>query len=78
MKPAPAPATSEPYVPQPGVIEQNEMFDYALKHAPNVLYSRYKQYGQVRTLSLYHHHLALTQMYAHSWACWAGAPSSAR
>ena len=50
MKPAPAPATSEPYVPQPGVIEQNEMFDYALKHAPNVLYSRYKQYGQVRTL----------------------------
>lgn len=24
------------------------MFDFALKAAPNVLYSRYKQYGQVR------------------------------
>lgn len=35
-------------MPQPGVIEQNEMFDYALKSAPNVLFSRYKQYGQVR------------------------------
>ena len=37
------------YVPQPGVIAQNEMFDFALKSAPNVLYSRFKQFGQVRT-----------------------------
>lgn len=36
------------YVPQPGVIEQNEAFDYALKSAPNVLYARFKQFGQVR------------------------------
>ena len=35
------------YVPQPGVIEQNEAFDYALKSAPNVLYARFKQFGQV-------------------------------
>ena len=26
---------------------QNEAFDFALKAAPNVLYGRYKQYGQV-------------------------------
>lgn len=37
----------DPYIPLPGVIEQNELFDFALKAAPNVLYSRYKQYGQV-------------------------------
>ena len=35
------------YVPQQGVIEQNETFDFALKSAPNVLYARFKQYGQV-------------------------------
>lgn len=39
------------YVPQPGVIEQNEAFDYALKSAPNVLYARFKQFGQVRRLT---------------------------
>jgi hypothetical protein len=37
----------EPFMPQAGVIKQNEMFDFALKSAPNVLYARYKQYGQV-------------------------------
>jgi hypothetical protein len=37
----------EAYVPLPSVIEQNEMFDFALKSAPNVLYQRFKQYGQV-------------------------------
>lgn len=30
------------------VIEQNAGFEYALSAAPNVLYQRYKQYGQVR------------------------------
>lgn len=44
-----APQTmSDSYVPLPGVIEQNEMFSYALSSAPNVLFSRFKQYGQVR------------------------------
>lgn len=50
-----APLTQEPaetYVPLPSTIEQNELFEFALQSAPNVLYSRYKQYGQVkRTLS---------------------------
>lgn len=49
--PPPPPPASEPYVPQPGVIEQNDMFDFALKSAPNVLYSRYKQYGQLGVLA---------------------------
>ncbi|KAH8102575.1 hypothetical protein BXZ70DRAFT_790851 [Cristinia sonorae] len=44
-------SSTEPYVPQPGVIEQNDMFDYALKSAPNVLYSRFKQYGQLGVLA---------------------------
>jgi len=43
-----SPAAAEPFAPQPGVIEQNEMFDFALKSAPSVLYSKYKQFGQVR------------------------------
>ena len=42
-----SPAAAEPFVPQPGVIEQNEMFGFALKSAPSVLYSKYKQFGQV-------------------------------
>ncbi|GJE99656.1 hypothetical protein PsYK624_159270 [Phanerochaete sordida] len=50
-EPAPPPPATEPYVPQPGVIEQNDMFDYALKSAPNVLYQRYKQYGQLGVLA---------------------------
>lgn len=47
----PPPSSTENYVPQPGVIEQNEMFDFALKSAPNVLYARYKQYGQLGVLA---------------------------
>ncbi|KAF9015575.1 hypothetical protein BDQ17DRAFT_54632 [Cyathus striatus] len=39
------------YVPHPEVIEQNEMFEYALAAAPNVLYTRYKQYGQLGVLA---------------------------
>ncbi|KIL71737.1 hypothetical protein M378DRAFT_155335 [Amanita muscaria Koide BX008] len=46
--PAPPPST---YIPPPGVIEQNEMFEYALLASPNVLYGRYKQYGQIGVLA---------------------------
>lgn len=42
------------YVPQPGVIAQNETFDYALKSAPNVLYARFKQFGQVHPTPYVH------------------------
>jgi len=35
------------YIPEPLVIERNDVFVYALKAAPAVLYERYKQYGQV-------------------------------
>jgi len=48
---APSPVAAEPFVPQPGVIEKNEMFDFALGSAPNVLYARYKQYGQLGVLA---------------------------
>lgn len=50
----PPPAQSHPptpYVPLPGVIEQNEAFEFALSAAPNVLYGRYKQYGQLGVLA---------------------------
>ncbi|EIN14033.1 hypothetical protein PUNSTDRAFT_48897 [Punctularia strigosozonata HHB-11173 SS5] len=50
--PMSAPSTvQEQYVPLPSVIEQNEMFDFALKSAPNVLYQRFKQYGQLGVLA---------------------------
>lgn len=42
-----SPAVVEPFVPQAGVIDQNEMFNFALKSAQSVLYSKYKQFGQV-------------------------------
>ncbi|GJJ09798.1 hypothetical protein Clacol_004022 [Clathrus columnatus] len=46
-----APETiSPPYIPMPGVVEQNEAFIYALQAAPNVLYGQYKQYGQLGVL----------------------------
>jgi len=54
QRPAPPSApqsTATPYLPLPGVIEQNDMFDYALKSAPNVLFARYKQYGQLGVLA---------------------------
>lgn len=45
--PAQAPQSNQPeYVPAPEVINQNDAFEYALSSAPNVLYARYKQYGQ--------------------------------
>ena len=36
-----------PEMPDQAAMHQNAMFDFALKSAPNVLYSKYKQYGQV-------------------------------
>lgn len=54
--PTPPPAPSQPatparhYEPPAQVIMQNEGFEYALKVAPNVLYSRFKQYGQLGVL----------------------------
>jgi len=46
-----SPPVAEPFVPQAGVIEQNELFNFALKSAPNVLYSKYKQFGQLGVLA---------------------------
>ncbi|KAF7307218.1 Aspartic proteinase [Mycena indigotica] len=46
-----AQAMGAPYVPPPGVIEQNESFEFAMSAAPNVLYARYKQYGQLGVLA---------------------------
>ncbi|KAJ7193366.1 hypothetical protein GGX14DRAFT_589315, partial [Mycena pura] len=50
-KQPPAQSVGTPYVPLPGVIEQNEAFEFALSAAPNVLYARYKQYGQLGVLA---------------------------
>ncbi|KAF8642002.1 hypothetical protein AX16_000417 [Volvariella volvacea WC 439] len=47
-QPQSAPA---PYVPLPGVIDQNDAFEYALQAAPSVLYGQYKQYGQLGVLA---------------------------
>ncbi|KAL0951457.1 hypothetical protein HGRIS_008146 [Hohenbuehelia grisea] len=53
-RPPPSAPPSAPegpaYAPLPSVIEQNEAFEYALGSAPNVLYARYKQYGQLGVL----------------------------
>ncbi|KAH7930517.1 hypothetical protein BV22DRAFT_1000444 [Leucogyrophana mollusca] len=49
-RPEPQPVV-EPYIPETNVIMQNEAFDFALKAAPNVLYGRYKQYGQLGVLA---------------------------
>ncbi|KIJ21942.1 hypothetical protein PAXINDRAFT_124270 [Paxillus involutus ATCC 200175] len=46
----PQPIT-QPYIPDDDVIRQNEAFDFALKAAPNVLYGRFKQYGQLGVLA---------------------------
>ncbi|KAF5368589.1 hypothetical protein D9758_002332 [Tetrapyrgos nigripes] len=48
--PAPEPVGTQ-YVPPPEVIEQNEAFRFALSAAPNVLYGRYKHYGQLGVLA---------------------------
>jgi len=50
--PRPPPsAPPERYVPMPEVIDQNQAFELALQAAPNVLYARYKQYGQLGVLA---------------------------
>jgi len=38
------------YIPAPAVVQMNDAFEYALSSAPNVLYARYKQYGQLGVL----------------------------
>jgi hypothetical protein len=56
------------------------MCDFALQAAPNVLFGRYKQYGQVRAnptaveLAV----LMIGYLLYFSWASLRGAPSSAR
>ncbi|KAF5384844.1 hypothetical protein D9615_001351 [Tricholomella constricta] len=48
----PPPAAPQPeYIPAPEVIQMNDAFEYALSSAPNVLYARYKQYGQLGVLA---------------------------
>lgn len=49
-RPEPQPV-APPFVPTEDVIRQNEAFDFALKAAPNVLYGRFKQYGQLGVLA---------------------------
>lgn len=50
--PRPPPAAPQPeYIPAPEVIQANDAFEYALSTAPNVLYARYKQYGQLGVLA---------------------------
>jgi len=44
------PSQQQHYQPSSQVIVQNEMFEFALAAAPNVLYQRYKQYGQLGVL----------------------------
>jgi hypothetical protein len=47
----PVETVGTPYVPDSTVIEQNEAFEFALAAAPNVLYARFKQYGQLGVLA---------------------------
>lgn len=49
-EPPPPPPQQPSYVPDQNVIEQNEAFLFALESAPNVLYSKFKQYGQLGVL----------------------------
>ncbi|KAG6911590.1 hypothetical protein DXG01_011893 [Tephrocybe rancida] len=46
-----APPPQPEYTPAPDVINMNDAFEYALSSAPNVLYARYKQYGQLGVLA---------------------------
>jgi hypothetical protein len=61
------------YVPDPEVVQQNEAYGFALHCAPNVLYARYKQYGQVRHVYAMARGALLNK--STSWACWPGVPS---
>lgn len=68
-----------PEPPDQAAIHQNAMFDFALKSAPNVLYAKFKQYGQVSDRAIIG---ALNQSFKLccivSWVFSDGAPSSAR
>jgi len=46
-QPQPEQPPQSQYQPSPFVVEQNEGFIYALSIAPNVLYQKYKEFGQV-------------------------------
>jgi len=48
--PAAEQGPSTPYMPTIDTIHANENFEYALSAAPNVLYQRYVQYGQLGVL----------------------------
>lgn len=50
-QPSQPPQPEQPYAPDPVVIDQNEAFEYALSVAPNELYARYRQYGQLGVLA---------------------------
>ncbi|KAJ8522010.1 hypothetical protein ONZ45_g1404 [Pleurotus djamor] len=47
---APPSEPVDPYVPTPEVIQTNKDFEIALESAANVLYGKYKQYGQLGVL----------------------------
>ncbi|KAI0322161.1 hypothetical protein OF83DRAFT_1049912 [Amylostereum chailletii] len=48
--PTPAPPPSN-YAPPPGIVDENQMLEFALQSAPNVLYGRFMQYGQLGVLA---------------------------
>jgi len=55
-RPPPRTETAPPtpgirYQPDQSVIDQNTAFEFALRAAPNVLYARFKQYGQLGVLA---------------------------
>ncbi|ESK98095.1 purarive serine threonine protein kinase [Moniliophthora roreri MCA 2997] len=50
-QPPPQPQQVAAYNPEPIVVQHNENFVYALNAAPNVLYGRWKQYGQLGVLA---------------------------
>jgi hypothetical protein len=63
-------------MPTEDTIHANENFEYALSAAPNVLYQRYMQYGQVggTFLSFFFYS---TFMLEHSWGFLDGVPNLA-
>jgi len=51
-EPAPPPLPQgEPYIPKSSVIDKNDICTFALRSAANVLFGRYKQYGQLGVLA---------------------------
>lgn len=49
--PPPAPSPKPTYIPEPSVVDRNNLFVYALKSAPGVLMEQYKHFGQVCLVS---------------------------